>query len=269
MRIENLGFFCELFDDGIDPLYLIRETSHSFKNSKKFEKMWKIFLIPFLWYILTEFMRSSHPTASSLFPHDQQALNNQTFVVTGGTSGIGLETVLALTKYGHVVVGSRRSKENNPSILVEHPRVHILPLDLSSIESAEMFLDLLEAESSLPPVRSFVLNGGVFSKFHSTSSSTGIETTYQVNYLTHFHMILKILSRRNIPVPRIVAVVSSSVYWWSTSSLDPILSSFDYNAFRAYADSKASMYRMVKELNRMGIESYAVRVCVCVCVCFT
>ena len=208
-----------------------------------------ILTFPILWYFLTQHMRSSHPSPSCF-----SDLSNQTYVVTGGTSGIGSETVEAFLKCGaHVVVGSRHTSFPH----YNHSRVHTIPLDLASISSASSFLSSLSSlQKSIPPVRAFVLNGGVFSKFHSVSSHTGIETTFQVNYLTHFHMVRELLtSNKNL---RIVAVVSSSVYYWSTSSLDPEQNRSDYAPFRAYANSKASLYRMVMELSRMGVESYAV-----------
>ena len=187
-----------------------------------------ILTFPILWYFLTQHMRSSHPSPSCF-----SDLSNQTYVVTGGTSGIGSETVNAFLKCGaHVVVGSRHTSFPH----YNHSRVHTIPLDLASISSASSFLSTLSSLESIPPVRAFVSNGGVFSKFHSLSPHTGIETTLQVNYLTHFHMIRELLKIYNKNL-RIVAVVSSSVYYWSTSSLDPEQNRSDYAPFRKYCSS--------------------------------
>ncbi|KAF7804558.1 short-chain dehydrogenase TIC 32, chloroplastic [Senna tora] len=115
--------------------------------------------------------------------------SNLTAIITGGASGIGLETarVLALRKV-HVIIAARNmeaSKKAKKLILSQNQsaRVDILKLDLSSVKSVRAFVDNFLALDL--PLNILINNAGVmFCPFHL--SEDGIEMQFATNHIGHF-----------------------------------------------------------------------------------
>lgn len=185
-----------------------------------------------------------------------------TYIVTGGSSGIGLETVRALWTCGaDVVIVATRNEEKARAAIESirregraDGRMLFERLDLSSIRSADAFVNRVSTKK-YPPLRALILNGGIFSpRFGRTRDGT--ERTFQVNYLTHHELTTRLLStdwvtnKTNTPV-RVVAVSSSSVAV-STGRILPYddPTAYPVLGFAAYADSKAAMFRFARELSR-------------------
>ncbi|KAK7378558.1 hypothetical protein VNO80_04002 [Phaseolus coccineus] len=114
---------------------------------------------------------------------------NLTAIITGGASGIGLETtrVLALRKV-HVIIAVRNmvsAKEAKQRILEENEsaRVDIMKLDLCSLNSVTSFVDNFIALDL--PLNILINNAGVmFCPFKL--SEDGIEMQFATNHLGHF-----------------------------------------------------------------------------------
>ncbi|CAH9114050.1 unnamed protein product [Cuscuta europaea] len=118
--------------------------------------------------------------------------SNLTAIVTGGGSGIGLETarVLALRK-AHVIIAARNTEgavaAAREVILRENPeaRVDVMKLDLSSLKSVKAFAEEFNALSL--PLNILINNAGVmFCPFQL--SEDGYEMQFATNHLGHFHL---------------------------------------------------------------------------------
>ncbi|XP_061341425.1 short-chain dehydrogenase TIC 32 B, chloroplastic-like isoform X1 [Gastrolobium bilobum] len=115
--------------------------------------------------------------------------SNLTAIVTGGASGIGLETarVLALRK-AHVIIAARNmvsAKKAKEQILQENEsaKVDIMKLDLCSVKSVRSFVDNFIALDL--PLNILINNAGVmFCPFKL--SEDGIELQFATNHLGHF-----------------------------------------------------------------------------------
>jgi NAD(P)-dependent dehydrogenase (short-subunit alcohol dehydrogenase family) len=135
-----------------------------------------------------------------------------TFVVTGGTGGLGLECarVLAATPGARVVVTGRDKGRTAAAAaaLDAHPMV----LDLGSLASvhrfaAELGTDL--AAGALPPLRGLACNAGLQVTTDSRTED-GFETTFGVNHLGHLALVSDLVDRFEAPAR--IAFVSSGTH---------------------------------------------------------
>ncbi|GMH28632.1 hypothetical protein Nepgr_030475 [Nepenthes gracilis] len=115
--------------------------------------------------------------------------DNLTAIVTGGASGIGLETARVLALRGaHVIIAARNmeaAKEAKQMILRENESacVDVLKLDLSSIRSIREFADNFSALNL--PLNILINNAGImFCPFQL--SQDGIEMQFATNHMGHF-----------------------------------------------------------------------------------
>ena len=125
-------------------------------------------------------------------------------IFTGATSGFGAAALKIVTEYSNapIIVGAR-----TPETVTEKykDRVTALPLDLSSFASVRNFLNGIPADAT---ISTLALNAGLtLSK--PTISEDGIETTFQVNYLSHV-MIYKALEDRLVPDARVLTTGSGT-----------------------------------------------------------
>ncbi len=114
----------------------------------------------------------------------------QTFIVTGGNTGLGFQCASALdADHGNVVViACRDVKAAEPAALKLRQgggRVEVLPLDLSKQASVHAFVDEFRARK-LPPLAGIICNAGGQSVAAPTRTAEGYETTFGVNHLGHY-----------------------------------------------------------------------------------
>ncbi len=126
-----------------------------------------------------------------------------TYVLTGATSGFGALALkqLAETTDHPIIVGAR-----NIDALADTygDRVRVLPLDLSSLENVTAFCKALEGTS----IAVLGLNAGMQTR-KLTHTVDGFETTFQVNYLSHF-FIFKTLKAQLTEDARIITTGSGT-----------------------------------------------------------
>ncbi|KAL1565548.1 Short-chain dehydrogenase TIC 32, chloroplastic [Salvia divinorum] len=124
-----------------------------------------------------------------------------TAIVTGASSGIGLETTRVLAKRGvHVVMGIRNMPAGERAkqvIMKENPaaKVDAIQLDLSSMESVRSFAS--EFTSSGLPLNILINNAGVMTPPFALSADK-IELQFATNYLGHFlltHLLLETMKK--------------------------------------------------------------------------
>ncbi|KAK6943683.1 Short-chain dehydrogenase/reductase SDR [Dillenia turbinata] len=115
--------------------------------------------------------------------------SNLTAIITGGASGIGLETARVLALRGaHVIIAARNLDAANKAkdiILKDNQaaRVDVLKLDLCSMKSIRAFVESFNALNL--PLNILINNAGVmFCPFQL--SEDGIEMQFATNHLGHF-----------------------------------------------------------------------------------
>ena len=184
----------------------------------------------------------------------------RTVLVTGATSGIGLETARSFARSGcRVVVGARDSARGR-SVVDEIGREGgagaLLIIDLASFESIRRAA--VEMSSAFRSLDVLVNNAGTAVARRETTAD-GHERTWQTNYLGHYllvRLLLPLLKRA--PAPRIVNV-SSEGHRSGRLDWDDLELSRGYGGFRAYANSKLAQVLFTRELARRetGILSVA------------
>ena len=166
-------------------------------------------------------------------------LGGRRAVVTGGTSGIGFETALALAGAGAAVTLTGRDPERGDAacarILARHPAADIrfAALDLASLASVHEL-----AAAQREPLDLLVNNAGVMAIPERHFTPDGFEMQFGVNHLGHFALaglLLPLLRRAG--AARLV-VVSSLAHRRGTIALDDLQAARAYGAWRAYTQSK-------------------------------
>lgn len=137
-------------------------------------------------------------------------------VITGCSSGLGRETVknlLATDKYH--VIGAVRDIDKMEAVAeidgFNMDNFHIIECELNSFDSVHKFCDELKEYQMAKPVDRLICNAGVYqpSLPYAKWSVDGHEQTMQINYLSHFLMISKLVEgMKEAPDPRVVMVGS-------------------------------------------------------------
>src|SRR3954470_9835514 len=120
------------------------------------------------------------------------ALKGKNFLVTGSTSGIGLETVRVLAQRGARVFATGRSKEKVVSALGRTPGV-VVPLEceLSEPKSVRGCVSALKSEGA--KLDGIIANAGVMA-LPSLELVHGYERQFFTNHIGHFLLVTGLLS---------------------------------------------------------------------------
>ncbi|MFI8457074.1 SDR family NAD(P)-dependent oxidoreductase [Kitasatospora sp. NPDC085464] len=182
------------------------------------------------------------PTALDVVAgHD---LTGRTAVVTGGASGIGLETARALALAGaRVVIGARDPRTAGAVAAglrkgTGNPAVTVAALDLGSLHSVREFADGLLRRRD--PVHLLIANAGVMG-VPPGRTVDGFETHLGVNHLGHFALAVRLLpALRSAGHARVVVVGSSAHHLGGLDLDDPHFAHRPYDPYLAYAQSKTA-----------------------------
>ncbi|XP_050378731.1 short-chain dehydrogenase TIC 32, chloroplastic-like isoform X9 [Argentina anserina] len=184
-----------------------------------------------------------------------------TAIVTGASSGIGVETARVLALRGvHVVMAVRNMNAGTDvreEILKENSnaKIDVMELDLSSMASVRKFA--AEYNSKGLPLNILINNAGVMAtpfKF----SQDNIELQFATNHLGHFLLTNRLLetmkrtSRESSTEGRIVNVASLGHKFGYREGIrfDDINNESRHNKYRAYNQSKLANILHANELAR-------------------
>ena len=179
-------------------------------------------------------------------------LSHKTFVITGGTGGLGLEAAKILTGKGAHVVITGRSKEKCDAALAAVREVspaanidHVL-LDLTDADSIESAADAILVKC--PRLDACINNAGVM-QTPERRTAEGFELQFATNHLGHVRLNRRLLSRLEESDGRIVAV-SSIAHLNGTIHLEDINFHQGYDPTVAYSQSKLANLMFAFELQR-------------------
>ncbi|KAJ3704472.1 hypothetical protein LUZ61_008177 [Rhynchospora tenuis] len=184
---------------------------------------------------------------------------NLTALITGCTSGIGFETARVLAKRGvRIILPARDVKRGNEvreRILRQSPaaQIYVLELDLSSLTSILCFCSHFLSLGL--PLNILINNAGKFSRKLQLTEDK-YELTFATNYLGHFALTEALLPKMQETAKETgrqgrIINVSSMIHKWAKRGefhLYDMLKSKDYNATRAYAQSKLANILHAKEI---------------------
>ncbi|MFM7065187.1 MAG: SDR family oxidoreductase [Actinomycetes bacterium] len=181
-------------------------------------------------------------------------MDGRTVVITGGNSGIGLETSVALAAAGaRVVMGCRNTVKADGAVADVRRRagsdlVESRPLDLADLRSVEAFAAGLV---DLDQVDVLVNNAGLILD-ERTETAQGFEGTFGTNHLGHFHLTRLLLPQLHAaPAGRVVAVASEAHRWAPQGvQLADVNRTAGYSGWMVYGQSKLANILFARSLAR-------------------
>ncbi|MEU2779051.1 SDR family NAD(P)-dependent oxidoreductase [Streptomyces sp. NPDC007162] len=185
-------------------------------------------------------------------------LSGKLAIVTGGYSGIGLETTRALTRLGaRAIVPARRPAEALRA-LEGVSGVEVDEMDLSDLESVRGF-----AERYLASGRTvdFVIDSAGIMACPETRVGPGWEAQFAINHLGHFALVNRLWPALEPGGARVVSV-SSGGHHMSGIRWDDIHWRRDYDKWQAYGQAKTANALFAVHLDRLakgvGVRAFAV-----------
>ncbi|WP_406256776.1 SDR family NAD(P)-dependent oxidoreductase [Streptomyces chartreusis] len=163
-------------------------------------------------------------------------LSGRRMIVTGGSSGLGVETVRALAGAGAQVTIATRNPEDAKPLLDEFPQTRAAALDLADLDSVRGFCDAWSG-----PVDDVIANAGVMMLPTRQVTAQGWEMQLATNYLGHFALAQGLHSAlREAGNARVVVVSSGAQLRAGFDFDDPQFERHPYDPFLAYAQSKTA-----------------------------
>lgn len=166
-------------------------------------------------------------------------LSGKRAIVTGGYSGIGLETVRALAEAGAEVIVPARSRhkaEAAMEAIEAHPLV--FDLDLSNLEAVKTFAHVIAEDGR--PVDLLINNAGIMA-CPLERTPRGWEMQFATNHLGHFALFAGLLpALKKAEAPRVVALSSLAHMICPVDFDDPMFERRDYEKWTAYGQSKTA-----------------------------
>ncbi|KAJ5605384.1 WW domain-containing oxidoreductase [Penicillium lagena] len=200
------------------------------------------------------------PTALQIIEDEalEGKLGGKVFVVTGVSSGIGIETVRALATTNATVYGLVRDLKKGEQALASilcPGRVELLHCDLASLESVRSCAaQLLKKPNNKLNV--LIANAGVMAIQTRTTTVDGFEAQFGSNHLGHFLLfqLLKptlLASSTSNFQSRVVALTSSGHRRYGVNFDNLNFDAPDsYTPFDAYAQSKTANIYMANYIER-------------------
>ncbi|WP_088226758.1 oxidoreductase [Desulfosporosinus sp. FKB] len=177
-------------------------------------------------------------------------LSGKTAIVTGGYSGIGLETTRALANVGATVIVPARTPEKARASLEKIPNVELEELDLMNSNSIDNFAQRFLATGR--PLHILVNSAGVMAP-PLRRDARGYESQFSTNHLGHFQLTSKLCPALKIACgARVVAVSSRGHRLGGVDFEDPNFKHHEYEKWRAYAQSKTANILFALELDKRG-----------------
>lgn len=180
-------------------------------------------------------------------------LNGRLAIVTGGYSGIGLETSRALADAGADVIAPGRSLEKAQAALASIPRAKAAALDLADPASIDAFAASVVSEGRPLPI--LICNAAIMA-CPLERDARGYESQFATNHLGHWQLIARLwpaLAKAGQSGGARVVCLSSIGHRISPVDFDdPHYQRRDYNKWQAYGQAKTA-----NSLTAIGLDARA------------
>ena len=188
-------------------------------------------------------------------------LSGKTALVTGGYSGIGLETVRALAAAGaHVHVPARDKARAEQALDGIIPASHIDEMDLGDIASVRRFTDAFIKRHN--DIDILIANAGIMA-CPEGKTAQGFEMQIGVNHFGHFALITGLIDALTAGNGARVVTLSSIGHRLGGVDFDDIhYQSRPYEKWQAYGQSKTAKSLLAIELDArykdQGVRAFSV-----------
>jgi NAD(P)-dependent dehydrogenase (short-subunit alcohol dehydrogenase family) len=186
-------------------------------------------------------------------------LRGRRILVTGVSSGLGVETARSLAAHGASVIGAARDLDRARIATREViGDFDLVELDLASLASVRACADRLLADGR--PLDLIVANAGVMAAPEGRTAD-GFETQFGTNHLGHFVLVNRLLPLLHAG-GRLVSLSSTAHGFADVDLVDPNFENSPYNPWTAYGRSKTAAVLFAVEFDRRhrerGIRAAAV-----------
>ncbi len=191
-------------------------------------------------------------------------MGGKTALITGGTSGIGKATAVALAAMGADVVVVGRNRERGEAAVEEikgqshSESVELMLADLSVQDEVRRLAEaFLERHDRL----NVLANNAGLVQSKRTETSDGIETTLAINHLAPFLLTNLLLDRLKQSAPSRVITDSSEAQRWGNMDFDDLQSTQKYRGFPVYGMTKLANIMFTYELAEILKGTYVTANC--------
>ncbi|OSQ39549.1 oxidoreductase [Thalassospira mesophila] len=179
-----------------------------------------------------------------------QDLTGKVAIVTGGYSGLGLETVRVFVGAGAHVIVPTRDRAKAEKALADLPDVELMDLDLMDPASIDAFADAFLA--SKRPLHVLVNNAAVMAS-PLMRDERGNEAQFSTNHLGHFQLTMRLwpaLCQAN--GARVIAVSSRGHRYSPVDFEDPNFNHREYDPWKSYGQAKTANALFARALDKRG-----------------
>lgn len=183
-------------------------------------------------------------------------LTGKIAIVTGGNTGIGLETTKVLAMAGATVIVAARDLEKARKNLTGIPNIKLEAMDLMDPNSIDAFAN--KFLSSGQPLHLLINNAGIM-WVPLRRDPRGIESQLATNYLAQFQLTARLWpALKAANGARVINVSSQGHQFSSFNFIDPNFLHRDYDTLVAYGQSKTASNLFSLELDKLA-RSFNVR----------
>ena len=179
------------------------------------------------------------------------SMNGKVVLITGGTSGIGKASAVALASMGAEVVVIGRNEERGERAAEEirresgNEKVSLMLADLSVQADVRRLAEEFKERHGRLDV--LVNNAGLVQS-QRTETPDGIETQLAINHLTPFLLTNLLLDLLRASAPSRIVTVSSDAHRWAKLDLDDLQSRKRYRGMQVYGTTKLANILFTREL---------------------
>jgi NAD(P)-dependent dehydrogenase (short-subunit alcohol dehydrogenase family) len=179
-------------------------------------------------------------------------LHGKTAIVTGGYSGIGLETAKVLAEAGATVIVPARTIEKAKKAVAEIPDIELETLDLMNPASIDAFAERFITSNRQLDI---LINSAGIMASPLIRDERGYEAQFATNHLGHFQLAARLWpALKKSGNARVIAVSSRAHRLGGVNFEDPNFEHTEYDKWKGYAQSKSANVLFAAELNRLGKE---------------
>ncbi|NRU21366.1 NAD(P)-dependent dehydrogenase (short-subunit alcohol dehydrogenase family) [Clostridium beijerinckii] len=171
-------------------------------------------------------------------------------IITGGYSGIGMETAKVLAEAGATVIIPARDIEKAKEAIAKIPNIEIEHLDLMDPMSIDSFAQkFINSQRSLH----ILINSAGIMAPPLIRDKRGYESQFATNHLGHFQLTARLWpALKNAKSARVISVSSRAQRLGGVNFDDPNFQKTEYDSWKAYAQSKSANSLFAVELDRLG-----------------
>lgn len=174
-------------------------------------------------------------------------LSGKIAIVTGGNTGIGLETTKALAAAGATVIVAARNIEKAMQNLAGIDHVELESMDLMDPASIDAFAEKFLASNR--PLHLLINNAGIM-WVPLRKNSHGIESQLATNYLAQFQLTSRLWTAlKKADGARVINVSSHGHQFAPFHFEDPNFLNREYETLQAYGQSKTASNLFALELD--------------------